>query len=624
MPATNETVTNVLRLANEVNSLARKAGRADLSETLAQVAARWKEAETTIVVAGAQKRGKSRLINSLMGRPGLLPVDADVATNCHLSLRHGPVLSAVVTHADGAFPIDPEQIPEYASMSGDPAKRRDVVSVDLTLEHPLLDGVRLLDTPGVDSLTVGHRQATVAILQRADALLFTLSAQDQPVLRHELEFLAEAMERVQAVAFVLTKVEDSTNWQALLEENRRRLEAFVAEARRERPESDRLLGPLLDAPWLPVSAKLAEAAAAQRALDRPERADQLRARSGMDRLEEYVRACAGGRDLARSATVVSACASVLAAMGALAEDGIAGASDDTEDSAQRLADVEKALEELAETTRGRRRHGVGIQFLGREVAGIVRVHLARVRQPYEQAISDLGTRADLDRYVEQLPESVERSVQAAWEDILAEVGTLVGDALNTFLSALGLDRMEMDLAKVAVPKVWSHDLTSEPSEGGKIDMVREGVPHAMMAVTMGAMLASLVTPALFVVGPALAVAVLTRRRQWEQIQRNQNALRRLLTEQFNQAASEMTLTLEREVANCRVTVEQSADQALAAQKRELESRRAELRSSATRDANGRRTAREQAVERLATITSLTERCATLRGEIAAAVNSLGR
>jgi hypothetical protein len=182
--------------------------------------------------------------------------------------------------------------------------------------------------------------------------------------------------------------------------------------------------------------------------------------------------------------------------------------------------------------------------------------------------------------------------------------------------------MEMDLAKVGLPKVWSHDLSSEPAESGKIDMLREGVPHAMMAVTMGVMLASFVTPALFVVGPALAAAVLTRKRQWEQIQRNQNALKRLLIEQFGQASNEMTLVLEREVANWRVTVEQSADQALVAQKRELETRRAELRAAATRTQNERKAAREKATKQLAAITSLTDRCAGLRGQIAAAVNSM--
>ncbi|WP_432924394.1 dynamin family protein [Microbispora sp. CA-135349] len=621
MPVTTDLVQQVLRLANEVNAFAKQCGRADLSQTLVEVAARWKETETTIVVAGAQKRGKSRLINALVGRPGLLPVDADVATNCHLTLRRGPVLSATVHRNDGDVVIDPEQIADYASTTGDPAKRRDVLGVDVTMDHPMLDGVRLLDTPGVDSLTLGHRQATVAILQRADALLFALSAQDQPVLRHELEFLAEAMERVQAVAFVLTKVEDSANAQALLEENRRRLATFVADAGRSSPGAAAALAPLLEAPWLPVSAKLAEAAAAQRSLGREDRAAKLQERSGMGPLEDYIRACAGGRELTRSATVVSACVSVLSSLAAVAEDDVASASEDGAETARRLAEVDKALEELTRTMRDRRRHAVGNQFLGREVSAIVRARLARVRQPYEQAISELGTRAALERYLAQLPESVEQSIRAAWDDIVAEVSRLVGRALNEFLAALGLEPMEMDLAKLSMPAVWSHELQSEPGESAKLDLLREGVPAATMAVTIGMALAHL-NPIGFLIGPAIAAAVMSRRREWEQVHRNQAALRRLVSEQFTQAAGEITLALEREVASWRVAVEETADIALAGQRKELEARRAELRAPAGRSAADRGQARRRAADRLARAGELTERALALRGEIGSAVNAL--
>ncbi|MEO3855064.1 dynamin family protein [Acrocarpospora sp. B8E8] len=610
-----ELVTRVLRLANEVNTLAKQAGRADLAEVLVQVAARWKETETTVVLAGAQKRGKSRLLNALIGHPGLLPVDADVATNCYLGLRRGPALTAKVHKASESFAIDPAQITDYASMTGDPAKRREVVNVELTVDHPMLDGVRLLDTPGVDSLTVGHRQATVAILQRADALLFALSAQDQPVLRHELEFLAEAVQRVQAVTFVLTKVEDSANWQALLAENRRRLDTFVAESGLVAPENAAILR---GAAWLPVSAKLAEAAVAQRRLGRPERADQLHERSGLCRLEEYLRSCAEGRELARSATVVSACVSVLSAVAAVATDHVAGASDDSKEPAKRLAEVETALAELAEIAKERRRYAVGNQFLGREVATIARAHLARVRQPYEQAVGELTKRADLERYLQQLPESVERSIQAAWDEIVAEVSTLVGTALNEFLRSLRLDPMDMDLAKVAMPRVWSHELKSEPTAGAKMDMFREGVPAAAMAASLGLIIAHL-NPIGFIIGPALAAAVLVRRREWDEVHRNQQALRRLLAEQFTQAGSEITLALEREVANWRATVEQSADTALATQRKDLESRRAELRTLAASNVADKRDARESATKRLETIATLTDRAAGLRGEIATAL-----
>nr|BFE80207.1 hypothetical protein GCM10020093_028080 [Planobispora longispora] len=58
-PDPNGPVARLLRYANEVHSLAGRCGRADLAEVLAAAAARWKDECTDIVVAGAQKRGKS-------------------------------------------------------------------------------------------------------------------------------------------------------------------------------------------------------------------------------------------------------------------------------------------------------------------------------------------------------------------------------------------------------------------------------------------------------------------------------------------------------------------------------------------------------------------------------------
>jgi hypothetical protein len=112
-------VGRVLKLANEVHGLARTAGRTDVQEALAEQAARWTDAATTVVLAGAQKRGKSRLLNALVARPDLLPVDADIATTTQITLRHGGapqvVVHRTVTGPDGsprtvASEIDPGQL----------------------------------------------------------------------------------------------------------------------------------------------------------------------------------------------------------------------------------------------------------------------------------------------------------------------------------------------------------------------------------------------------------------------------------------------------------------------------------------------------------------------------------
>ncbi|MBG0832938.1 dynamin family protein [Planomonospora sp. ID67723] len=629
-PDQNGPVARLLRYANEVHSLASRCGRADLAEVLAACAARWKDECTDIVVAGAQKRGKSRLLNTLVGHPDLVPVDADVATNCFLSLRRGPKLAAVVHRSTENGPVQTpitiESIPDYASMRGDAGKRRDVVSVDITLDNPLLDGLRLLDTPGVDSLTVGHRQVTVAMLQRADALLFTLSAQDQPVLRHELEFLAEAAERVQAIAFVLTKVEDSANWRSLMEENQARLRTFVNEAVAENPARAVTLNPLLSAPWIPVSSKLAEAAEAKRREGRQERADALRARSGMDVLERHLRGFAEGRDSARGATVVAAALSVLGSLATGAKDDVAVGSDDEGDITARLAEVEAGLERLTELAAKRRAGAVANTFLGREVAGIVAARVAEVRQPYENAISTLKKQEQIDRYMAELPLSVQRSLEAIWSQIVYDVEMLSRTTLDAFARDLGLDPVDLEADRRMLPNLSQVQVRGDMAAGApeSVDMVRDVLPSASIGLSLGGFAATLLGPVGFIlVAPAIGAAIFMGRRSMEKVQRNQAALRSALRDQFSLVSREMTLDLERMVATWRVNVEQVADESLMRRRKELESRRAELKAASARSAEDRRKARQSGQDRITAIDTLTKRGHELRKELATAVAALG-
>lgn len=85
----------------------------------------------------------------------------------------------------------------------------------------------------------------------------------------------------------------------------------------------------------------------------------------------------------------------------------------------------------------------------------------------------------------------------------------------------------------------------------------------------------------------------------------------------------MTLDLERMVATWRVGVEQTADESLARRRRELESRRAELKSASARSTADRLKARRSGEDRIAAIATLTARGQELRGELATAVAALG-
>ncbi len=627
-----EAVKGVLRLANEVHGLATAAQRPDVSGPLAEQAARWKDATTTVVLAGAQKRGKSRLLNSLVGRPDLLPVDADIATHTQVALVRGPALRVTVQRVDGTTTeVDPAQLPGYASVLGDPAVLREVAGLEVALDAPLLDGLRLVDTPGVDSLTLGHRHATMAALATADALLFAVSAQDQPVLRHELEFLAEAAQRVPAVAFVLTKVEDSTSWRELLRENRERLARFCGP---DGPGLDeRVAGLLREAPWLPVSAKLGDAALALEAAGHIERAAARRARSGLPALERRVRGYAQRREVVRAGGVLALAAAGLRALAEPEQDRAAAgpvaadAAGPIDAVAARRAAVEADLEALAALRRDRRRRAIDHSLLGRRTGNRARARLDGYRRAYEREIAELTTPKAVAAYAETLPGSVERTFAAAWREIAADTERAVAEALPAYLREMGVDPGELDEVALAAPVRGPGALRAEGA-GGRFDLVGEGMPAMMMAGSLGLLSSHLfgvlaVSGAAAVLGPlaiggALAGTLLAHRRRVAEATRNRVALTKALTDAFAVAAGEMVLAVEQAAAAWRASAEQAVDAAFAARQAELDARRRELAALAAQDAAERKRAAASAAERLERITAAQRRAAELAAALRAA------
>jgi hypothetical protein len=613
-------VAGVLRLANEVHGLARAAGREDISGPLAEQAGRWKDTTATVVLAGAQKRGKSRLLNCLVGHPDLLPVDADIATHTQVAVTRGPELRVTVLRTDGSrTEVDPAQLPAYASVLGDPAVLREVTGLEVTIDEPLLDGLRLVDTPGVDSLTLGHRHATMGALARADALLFAVSAQDQPVLRHELEFLAEAADRILSVAFVLTKVEDSTSWRELLVENRERLARFCADL-------DPVVAQrLLEAPWLPVSAKLGEAALALEAAGHTDRAKARLERSGLPGLRRHVRRCAERRELVRAGGVLGL---AVAGIRALTEPEQDRAADTQDDVDARRAAVDAEIAELGALKRERRRRSIDHQMLGRRVANRARARLEGYRRTYEREIAEQTTPAAVSRYAESLPESIERTLGAAWQEISADTERTVADALPRYLVEMGVDPGELDRVAMEAPVRPPGSLHAE-GPGGRFDVIGEGVPALMMASSVGFLSShafvglafglSVLAP--IALGGLLAGTLLAHRRRVAEATRNRAALTKALGDAFAVAANEMTLAVEQAVAAWRGGAEQAVDAAFATRQQELDARRRELAGLAAQDAAARKKAAATAQDRLEALAEAGRRAKELSAELTTALQA---
>jgi hypothetical protein len=122
-----------------------------------------------VVVVGETKRGKSSLINALLGVPGLSPVDAAVTTAAYIDFVPG---DAVTMRAwlPGGEEIEIDDLDEWAT--GRQRARR----IEVTHPAPLLRYLSLLDTPGAGGLDPAHATIALAAVRRATALLFVADA----------------------------------------------------------------------------------------------------------------------------------------------------------------------------------------------------------------------------------------------------------------------------------------------------------------------------------------------------------------------------------------------------------------------------------------------------------------
>lgn len=252
-------------------------------------AAKWVEEVRTrrrgkpsAVVVGETNRGKSSLVNALLGQPGMSPVDADVATATYLVFGHAENWQARACYPGqiAPVPVDLAELINWVSAGhqlppGELPPR--YVEVDGPVE--LLEKLTIVDTPGVGGLDSVHGELAAEAAASATALLFVVDA-SAPFTLGELNFLANVGERVETVVFALSKVDAYRGWRQVMEAD----QALLAE------HAPRFAG----ATFHPVSARMYDMADKA---PNPEAAVMLRERSGVVELRTALTGLLDGRSV---------------------------------------------------------------------------------------------------------------------------------------------------------------------------------------------------------------------------------------------------------------------------------------------------------------------------------------
>ena len=176
-------------------------------EQIAALRDRLDAARLRVLVAGEAKRGKSTLINALLGR-AVLPAGVTPLTAVATTVRYGDDPHAEVRFADGHEEKQPlTALPDLVTERGNPGNRRHVAAVTVYLNAPVLaDGVELVDTPGTGSVFAWDTAAAHEALETMDAAVFVLTA-DPPVSAAERDLYAKVTGLSVATFTVLNKAD---------------------------------------------------------------------------------------------------------------------------------------------------------------------------------------------------------------------------------------------------------------------------------------------------------------------------------------------------------------------------------------------------------------------------------
>ena len=194
-----------------------------------------------VVALGEFKRGKSSLLNLLIGAP-LLPVDVLPLTSVVTVVRRGESATTVAFRDGRTSAVDSDALPAYVTESGNPGNAKGVQRVEVqTLTLDLPGGAVLVDTPGLGSVYAQGTEVTLGFLPQVDVALLVLSG-EQPLSDEEERLAVDLAEAGAQLVVALNKIDvlDGDEVERSLHFVDERLDALA-----------------IDAPVVPVSAKLA-------------------------------------------------------------------------------------------------------------------------------------------------------------------------------------------------------------------------------------------------------------------------------------------------------------------------------------------------------------------------------
>jgi small GTP-binding protein len=195
-------LAEVIRFASAVDFEHEKGSELRWRDVLARLA----EDRFNVVVAGRFNRGKSTLMNALLGMDrlptGIVPLTSVITT-----VRYGTSERVLLDYEGsglrGEAPLN--DLADYVTEKGNPGNRKRIRSAEIQLPAEILRrGFFFVDTPGLGSAIFENTETTERFIPEIDVLIL-ITGYESPLTEDEIRFLNQATSSVRAVFVVLNK-----------------------------------------------------------------------------------------------------------------------------------------------------------------------------------------------------------------------------------------------------------------------------------------------------------------------------------------------------------------------------------------------------------------------------------
>lgn len=227
-----ETRAHLLSTLAVIEFISTRGGGEHLSRQLRDLRERIEQNQFRLAVVGQFKRGKTSLLNALLGETDLLPVGALPFTSVLTIVTYGRQSGGKVVFQSGTrLSISLAEIKDYVTEAGNPNNCKMVEEVEVFYPGEILrGGISLVNSPGFGSLSDQNTVTAYGYLPRIDAAVFVTSP-DPPLTAAEMEFLKKLFASTRKVFAVMNKIDllERSSWSDVIEFTREAITRIVGD-----------------------------------------------------------------------------------------------------------------------------------------------------------------------------------------------------------------------------------------------------------------------------------------------------------------------------------------------------------------------------------------------------------